>query len=126
MALMQFDHLDRQSIEALKQTLRDESPSVQINAAEALCRAGNYPEAVEVLGKWVQDERPWLAMQAARSIQLVGEDARPLVPVIYEVLEKNLGEPGQRLKYKDFNYAAFTSWALEWALQELGVEVEVN
>ena len=127
MALMQFDGLDQQSIDALKKALEDDSPSVQINAAETLCRAGNYPEAVQTLGKWVQDERPWLAMQAARSIQLVGDDARPLIPVIYEVLESNLrGDDGSHRKYKNFNYAAFTSWALEWALQELGEEVVVN
>ncbi len=126
MALMQFNQLEQPSVRALQESLHDPSPSVQINAAEALCRSGTYPEAVTTLGKWVKDEHPWLAMQAARSIQLVGEDARPLVPVMYEVLEQNLGEPGQRLKYKDFNYAAFTSWALEWALQELGEEVEVN
>ena len=127
MALMQFDGLDQQSIDALKKALKDDSPSVQINAAETLCRAGNYPEAVQTLGKWVQDERPWLAMQAARSIQLVGDAARPLIPVIYDVLNSNLrGDDGSHRKYKDFNYAAFTSWALEWALQELGEEVVVN
>lgn len=126
MALMQFDQLQPTAVDALKRALHDQSPSVQINAAEALCRAGDYPEAVRVLGKWVKDKRPWLAMQAARSIQLVGEDARPLIPQMYEVLEANLGEPGKRLKYKDFNYAAFTSWALEWALMELGEEVQVN
>ena len=127
MALMQFDDLDQQSINALSQALNDESPSVQINAAEALCRSGNYPEAVQTLGKWVQDQRPWLAMQAARSIQLVGEDARPLIPVIYQVLEANLkGDDGSHRKYKDFNYSAFTSWALEWALVQLGEEIQVN
>jgi arylsulfatase A-like enzyme len=127
MALMQFDGLDQQSIDALKKALEDDSPSVQINAAETLCRAGSHPEAVQTLGNWVQDERPWVAMQAARSIQLVGDDARPLIPVIYEVLESNLrGDDGSHRKYKDFNYAAFTSWALEWALQELGEEVVVN
>jgi arylsulfatase A-like enzyme len=127
MALMQFDDLNGESIEALKMTLADPSPSVQINAAEALCRSGNYPEAVQTLGRWVQDQRPWVAMQAARSIQLVGEDARPLIPVINEVLQANLGgEDSNHRKYKDFNYSAFTSWALEWALQELGEEVVVN
>lgn len=127
MGLMQFEQLNQQSITALKQTLEDTSPSVQINAAEALCRVGSYPEAVEVLGRWVQDDRPWVAMQAARSIQLVGESARPLVPVMYQVLEKNLAdENSKHRKYKDFNYSAFTSWALEWALQELGEEVVVN
>nr|MBX2876511.1 hypothetical protein [Saprospiraceae bacterium] len=85
-----------------------------------------HSQAIDVLGKWVLDERPWLALQAARSIQLIGPAARPLIPTLYQVLEKNLGGPNAKRKYKDFNYAAFTSWALEWALQELGEAVNVN
>ena len=98
----------------------------QILAAESLCIRGRHPRALEVLRKWVLDGRPWLALQAARSIQLIGPAARPLIPTLYEVLEKNLGTPDAKRKYKDFNYAAFTSWALEWALRELGEEVAVN
>ena len=88
--------------------------------------SGNDKQTIQVLGKWVQDDRPWLAMQAARSILLVGEDARPLIPDMYQVLEKNLGVQGAPRKYKDFNYAAFTSWSLEWALKELGEEIKLN
>ena len=50
----------------------------------------------------------------------------PSERVLYEVLEQNLGGPGSRRKYKDFNFAAFTSWALEWALQEMGEDIQVN
>lgn len=126
--LLQMPQLSHAATEGLNVLLNDISPSVQIAAAEALCKYSNSTStlAVQTLGKLVQDERPWLALQAARSIQLLGEDARPLIPVIYEVLEKNLGEPGNKRKYKDFNFAAFTSWALEWALLELGEDVQVN
>lgn len=110
----------------LESLLGDDSPSVQILTAETLCLKDTSSEAVEVLGKWVMDDRPWLALQAARSIQLIGPAARPLIPRLYQVLKKNLGGPNAKRKYKDFNYAAFTSWALEWALQELGEEVAVN
>lgn len=113
--------------EKLHALLDDSSPSVAICAAEVLCHFSDYPQAVNTLGAWVQDERPWLAMQAARSIQLIGDDARPLIPVIYQVLYKNLNDgTGAHRKYKDFNYAAFASWALEWALQELGEKIKVN
>ncbi|MBN1559022.1 HEAT repeat domain-containing protein [candidate division KSB1 bacterium] len=111
---------------ALQSLLDDPSPSVQIAAAEVLCHFGDDPVAVDRLGFWVIDERPTVALQAARSIQLIGEKARPLIPILYKVLEKNRGEPGARLKYKDFNYAVFTSWSMEWALQELGEEIKVN
>jgi N-sulfoglucosamine sulfohydrolase len=124
--LLQMPELSVAAKEELTALLNDTSPSVQIAAAEALCKYGNSNLAVQTLGKLVQDDRPWLALQAARSIQLLGEDARPLIPIIYEVLEKNLGEPGNRRKYKDFNFAAFTSWALEWSLFEVGEDIQVN
>ena len=126
MAVRNLPNLDPASMGRLEPLLTDESPSVQIMAAETLCLKTPHQKAIEVLGKWVEDERPWLALQAARSIQLVGPAARPLIPKLYQVLEKNLGEPGATRKYKDFNYAAFTSWALEWALQELGEDIAVN
>ena len=124
---MQFDKISKESIDALKLLLQDTSPSVQIAAAEALCQFEKSSEAIDALGRNVIDDRPWVALQAARSIQLVGEQARPLIPTMYEVLEKNLGGPNSsHRKYKDFNFAAFTSWALEWALLKLGEDVEVD
>jgi hypothetical protein len=65
-------------------------------------------------------------LYAARTIQLIGDKSCPLVPTIYTVLEKNFGEPGATLKYKDFNFAAFTSWALEIALVNCGKEIPEN
>lgn len=125
--IMQLDQISPKTQAMLMDLLTDTSPSVQIAAAETLCRFTQSPEAVEALGRQVQDDRPWVALQAARSIQLVGEQARPLIPIMYEVLDKNLGGPNSsHRKYKDFNYAAFTSWALEWALQELGEDIKVN
>ncbi|NRB46857.1 MAG: sulfatase-like hydrolase/transferase [Saprospiraceae bacterium] len=126
MAVRNSSSLDPGTLKLLEPLLNDASPSVQIMAAETLCMNDSHTKAIEVLGKWVEDDRPWLALQAARSIQLIGPAARPLIPTLYRVLDKNLGGPNAKRKYKDFNYAAFTSWALEWALQELGEEVAVN
>jgi N-sulfoglucosamine sulfohydrolase len=126
MGLRQYSIVDKNTLKALEKALEDESPSVQIVAAEALCHFGKPAKAVPALGKWVQDDRPWLALQAARNILLVGNYARPLIPELRKVLEKNLSQPGEKRKYKDNNFASFTSWALEWALQEMGEEVKVN
>lgn len=126
MGLLNASSADPAVRQALTDLLDDPSPSVQVLAAEALLRQGDAPQAVEVLGRWVMAEEPRIALEAARAIQLVGEAARPLIPRMYEVLEKNLGPEDGPRKYKDFNYAAFTSWALEWALQELGEDIEVN
>ncbi|MGF1585976.1 MAG: sulfatase-like hydrolase/transferase [Bacteroidales bacterium] len=121
--LTQLDELSIPVINALNELLMDPSPSVQIATAEVLCNNNNSFPAVEILEKWVQDERPWVALQAARTILLVGENARPLISTMYKVLDKNLGGPDSPRKYKDGNFAAFTSWALEWALQELGESI---
>ena len=118
--------LSDRAISLLENCLADPSPSVQILAAETLCSIGQPEKAINSLGNWVQSDDKRIALEAARTIQLVGESARPLIPILYGVLEKNLSEPGGTRKYKDFNYAAFTSWALEWALQELGEDIEVN
>lgn len=107
---------------ALQEVLGDPSPSVQIAAAEALCRIGHFEAAVPVLGNWVQDDRPWVALQAARSLVEIGPAATPLVPVMLEVQEKLLGGPDSPRKYKDFEYASFTGWALETALQQCGAK----
>lgn len=124
--LEQFDKLQSTSIEALNELLNDTSPSVQIAVAEVLCKTGASPKAVETLGRWVQDDRPWVVLQAARTILLIEEDARPLIPILYNVLQSLSGKPDSPRKFKDFNYASFTGWSLEWALQELGENITVN
>jgi hypothetical protein len=110
----------------LEKLLEDNSPVNQIAASEALCYINECDKVLPILEKWVQDDRPWLALYAARTIQLIGDKSCPLVPTIYTVLENNFGEPGAKLKYKDFNFAAFTSWALEVALVNCGKEIPEN
>jgi arylsulfatase A-like enzyme len=124
--LMQLEQISQPTTKALTGLLTDPSPSVQIAAAEALCRFGKSAEAVETLGRNVMDERPWVSLQAARSILLVEEDARPLIPVMYKKLETLYGGPDSPRKFKDFNYASFTGWALEWAMAEMGEDIKVN
>ncbi|WP_319592480.1 sulfatase-like hydrolase/transferase [uncultured Draconibacterium sp.] len=124
--LMQLNQLNSMSMEAFNTLLSDSSPSVQIAAAEALCTFSTSDKALETLGKWVQDDRPWLSLQAARSIALVGEEARPLIPLMYKVLDKHLAEPGAKNRYKGYNFEAFISWALEWALYNMNEDILLN
>lgn len=126
MGLRQFSRVGQSTLHALEKALDDESPSVQIIAAEALCYFGKPQKAIPILGKWVQDDRPWLALQAARNILLAGNYAKPLIPEMKKVLQKNLATSGEKRKYKDNNFASFISWSLEWALQEMGEKIKVN
>ena len=118
-------HEARSAAIHLRPLLDDPSPTVQIAAAETLCHWEQCEAALPVLGQWVQDKRPWLALQAARSIELIGAKAKPLVPVLYEVLEKNAAPENASTRYKDFMFAAFTSWSLEWALHHCGEDIAI-
>jgi N-sulfoglucosamine sulfohydrolase len=127
MGLRAMEEKDGSAKKELRKRLQDSSPSVAILAAETLCKLGECDqEVLDVLGKYLQDERPWLALQAARSTELIEENARPLVPVLYKVLEKNKALPGSDRRYKDGNFAAFTSWSVKWALHHCGEEVDIT
>jgi N-sulfoglucosamine sulfohydrolase len=115
-----LDGASKTLVELLKKTLNDESPSVQIAAAEALCAFGFCDEAFVVLKSQVLDDRPWVALQAARSIVEIGAKAKPLVPHLYAAQKKYLSGPGGQRKYKDFEYSSFIGWALETALENCG------
>lgn len=125
-ALLALEDVDdpQRVVAALRPTLRDQSPSVRVAAAEAIAQHApngqSLDEAIEKLGDVAQDDRPWVALQAARAIALLAEKAKPLVPVMKSVVEKNRSEPGSTRPYKDFNYASFTGWALETALLNCG------
>ncbi|SFS29709.1 Arylsulfatase A [Porphyromonadaceae bacterium NLAE-zl-C104] len=127
--LMQLEQLSNEASKALTQLLVDFSPSVQIAAAELLCYSGSAADtknAIKALERNLLDERPWVTLQAARAILLVEEKARPLIPAMYRKLDTLYGDTDSPRKFKDFNYASFTGWALEWALQELGENSKVN
>jgi len=123
MGLLAAGEAARPASEALLGALTDASPSVQIVAAEALCKLGHCESALPVLARWMTDDRPWLALYACRTVQLLGEKAEPLVPTMQQVIAKNLSDPGGQRKYKDFNFASFIGWTLEEALVNNGVPV---
>jgi hypothetical protein len=115
------------AISDIKIALSDESPSVQIAAAETICKLGYLDDGLPVLKKWLLDDRPQVALQAARSIELLEEKAKPLIQALYEVIEKNKStDPNAKRRYKDFNFAAFTIWSAEWALHHCGEDVNTK
>ena len=133
MGLMNAGNEAKNYIPQIDQLLTDESPTVQIAAARLLCKLNKPENALSVLGKWMNDERMWLALYAARTIQEAGKNALPLAPEIQKTLAALLVEPGNRKPhagatrvYRDGNFASFTGWALEGALQEMGVEPKLK
>lgn len=74
---------------ALRERLSDDSLSVQVAAAEALAKQGNVDAALPVLERvLLQDDSPFAVLQAANVLDRMGEQARPLLPVMEKRLKK--------------------------------------
>jgi len=69
--------------EALAKRLEDASGSVRVAGAEALCHLGKTQEALTVLEDCLlRHASPRVRLQAANSLQYVGEKARPALPAL--------------------------------------------
>jgi len=70
------------------------------------------------------DDRPWLALQSARSVELIGDKAIPLVPQLYKALEKYAAEPGSNSMFRDKNFAFFISLSVIYSLEHCKEDFE--
>ena len=107
--------------EALTDALADEAPSVRIVAAGAVAEAGHDEEgrALDLLVEMLDDPNEWAACRAARSLELLGEQARPRLPEMKMALERRESGFFGRKGSKPANYGL--EFALRNALEELGV-----
>lgn len=113
-------------IPELKTLLDDDSPVVQIEAAYTLCQFNETKKALDVLSKWVKDDREWLALHAARSIELIKDKAKPIIPVIKETYNKYSTKSGDSKSEarKKSPYRSAIFFSLQYALKHCGEEVE--
>ena len=107
-------------IEQLRADLKHPNPSVAEAAAERICLAGDPVAGLPILETHIASRDLRLALEAARALFSIGELAGPSVAKIEEVRKNLEGEPGGRRRYRDFNYASFTGWALEGVLINCG------
>jgi arylsulfatase A-like enzyme len=76
---------------ALRDRLNDDAPSVQVAAAEALAKQGHADAALPVLERVLtQNASPFAALQGANVLDRMGEQARPLLPVMENVSKSSL------------------------------------
>ena len=109
-----------QDPEELKNYLQHPVPSIAVAAAERLCRAGHSADGLPILEKHIASDDLRLALEAARAMFQIGELAKPSVEKIEQVRKGLEGPKGEKRRYRDFNYASFTGWALEWTLINCG------
>jgi len=107
----------------LRATLADTSPSVQIKAAEVVCRLGPCDEALDVLAHYLDADREWLALQAAISVRQLGDRVEPIAEAIRQTRIKYSGDTGAG-GYRDWGYAMFIGFAMDEALDTLGAALD--
>ncbi len=105
----------------LSKQLKNPNPTVRTAAAEALARIGHEELAIPVFRALLLEEEPNLLLYVARSLAISFDDVKPLEDEIRRTRERMLAPPGSPRPWKDFNYCAFTTWALEWALIKSGL-----
>lgn len=98
---------------ALRERLSDPSAVVRIEAASALAAHGETGEALPVLAEGLTDETPEIALHAARAIELLGPQARPLLPTMQRVLER------AREEEQGSDIMMFVRFSLEAACEQL-------
>jgi len=97
---------------AVTKALNDPSPSVRIEAAGALANLGQADRALPLLAKELKSKHPDARLHAARTLELLGEKARPALPAMRAAAEsarKKRGDP-----------AMFLRFSLNAALRKLG------
>ncbi len=113
-------------VNRIRESMTDESPSVQIKAAETLCMLGWCDEALDVLSMWLEDERGWLALQAAISVRQLGNKAKPMLEQVHRVRQTNSGDIGAQYAgstgyggYRDAFYSMFIGFAMDQVIMNL-------
>ena len=85
--------------EELLRALGDSSAAVRIEAAGALLGAGGADDARRVLARELEGSELNAALHAARTLELAGELARPLLPQLRPRLVKAKGAAGNHLQF---------------------------
>ena len=73
---------------ALQKALSDPTASVQVEAAGVLVSLSEDPAALKLLTDKLLDSDPAVAVHAGRTLQLLGEKARPGLPAVIEALPR--------------------------------------
>ena len=70
-----------------RSALKDESPSVKIAAARALCHMNHPEEALPVLVQQLSSQHEWVRLNAAIVLDEIDEQARPVIKDLQAALK---------------------------------------
>lgn len=92
---------------ALTQAVKDQSATVRIEAAGALARQGDVNTALGVLRGDLKGRDLDAALQACRTLELLGEAARPAIPAMKAAAGRSKNGKGDRHMFLRFSTGAF-------------------
>lgn len=111
-AVYMMNEQDNEIFQTVNNLLDDPSPAVAILASEILINNGmNNDKSLEVLLKYLRDERPTVVLNSAISFRRIGKNACPVLPQIQEEVKKYYGDKGAG--YSSWSYPMFIGFALD-------------
>ncbi|MFM7607162.1 MAG: sulfatase-like hydrolase/transferase [Prosthecobacter sp.] len=102
----------------LRPLLKDSAASVRIVAAEVLLRSESNAEALDLLAAELDSRNEWAATRAARALELLGEEARPKLDMMRDVLKRRTSGFFGKQGPDPVNYGL--EFSLTMALKALG------
>lgn len=101
--------VDAETLACLERALADQSPCVQIAAAEALCRCGRHEQPLRVLLELLAHADPPVRLAAASAISAVADQ----VPLPGEAIERAIAQHNE-----ESDFPMYIRWALQRALAQ--------
>lgn len=100
---------DNDLLELLYDRMDDISPVVRIEMAFWMAEKSRVHrmEALRVLARELENDQWWTALRACRSIELLGEKARPLLPFMKRVYRTTRNAPGDEHFFLAFSSGAY-------------------
>lgn len=100
---------DEALLEELYDSMDDIAPSIRIETAAWMAEVSSQhrTEAVQVLGRELVGEDWWTALHACRAVELLGEKAAALIPVMETLYARNRFAEGDGALYLAFSSGAF-------------------
>ncbi|MCG8649615.1 MAG: hypothetical protein MI861_07270, partial [Pirellulales bacterium] len=98
---------DEAALLALEPALQDSSPIVQIEAAGALVHHGRGDLGLPALARLLQGDDETVLLYAARTVELLGEDAASLEDEMKQLFQRYEQQPGDPAWFIRFTTSAF-------------------
>lgn len=123
--------LGDEQLKLLQIALKDSSVTVRIEAANALARQGKFVRSLPVLAKALESKNLSVVQHAARTIELLGDKAKSIVPAMKEADARLKGLrpkdiPATVVLPGDLDMAMFIGFSIQAFLKNVDTDANAN